>query len=467
MFEILWFASIQQLFLLYLVQLITLIYLLKKYKKSIVLIYVIVLFYPAIFAFLGKNFTDLYRIYILLFTLWISYSKKVFSHQKKGDSIITFSFILFCIAFSISSFQSNDTLTIVYSQFSRYIIAYCLWFIVRKDLYKSYDTIQKYSQFTYDIILMQIIITIAKLIIFEGKQIESIVGSLSHSGGAAGTIIPILGFITLWFYKTGKFIKWDWLFIAGLMLIGFLTGKRAVWFIVPIVMASFMIYVPKLKMNKTLWLGLIMTPLAFYLGVRLTPSMNPENKVWGSFDYEYAIDFADKYQFGDKTKTYEKRAQGRGGATLALWEKLTSETSLEEKDLVGLGLKSMYGISDYAEFDKLNLGINHKGSATGVFQTYVTNGFIGIAVTIFFFFCMIWMCKMKRIRWVLLGVVAWEYFMYTGIIFRTPAFMFLLIYFIHYSNYLTRKPKRMNPLPTLYQQESEKLLSTPELLSIK
>jgi len=55
---------------------------------------------------------------------------------------------------------------------------------------------------------------------------------------------------------------------------------------------------------------------------------------------------------------------------------------------------------------------------------------------------MLWQIKMKRIRWVIIAIAAWEYFMYTGTIFRTPAFMFLIVYFVHYSNYLIqRKPK--------------------------
>jgi len=438
----LWSAFRQELLLLYFVQLITIYYLLKKNANKSFYILIILLFYPAIFSAMGKNFQDGYRIITLIYTLWICNEKRVFARFKKGDGLLTFLFILYSLFYAISAYQNNDSWTIILSQFSRYIIAYCLWFLVRNELTSSVQNVEVFKRFTYDIILMQIVITIGKLFVFQGP-IESIVGSISHEGGAPGTTIPILGFIVLWFYNQGKFDKWDWLFVVGLMMIGFLAGKRAVWFIMPLVIASFMIYVPKLKVNNTLWMAIIMAPLAFYLGVRLTPNMNPENQVWGSFDYDYAFDFAEKYQFGDKTKGDQSKVQGRGGATMALWDRWNSDEQLNSGDWLGIGLTSMFA-TDYGEFSKSGsqIKLNHKGSATGVFQTYVSTGFIGIFTTILFFFTMLWQIKMNRIRWVIIAIAAWEYFMYTGTIFRTPAFMFLIVYFVHYSNYLKqRKPK--------------------------
>lgn len=46
-----------------------------------------------------------------------------------------------------------------------------------------------------------------------------------------GTAIPILWFIVLWLYRKGQFSKWDWLYLLGLLFVGFTTGKRAVMFI--------------------------------------------------------------------------------------------------------------------------------------------------------------------------------------------------------------------------------------------
>jgi len=435
MFQTVWFASLPQLLLLYFIEAVTLIFLIRKYIKSTLYIIIILLFYPAIFFFMGKSFMNLYKITILVATLWECDKRNVFASFKKGDNWITLFFIAFSFFYAVSAFANNDSWTILVSQYSLYFIAFCLWFLVRKELSINYNRLIIIKQLTYDLILMQIIISIGKLFIFGGRQIESIVGSLSHLGGADGTILPIMGFVVLWFYKSGNLQRKDWIFVVGLMLIGFLAGKRAIWFILPLVIAAFMIYVPRLKMTRTMWIAIMMAPVAFYLGARLTPTLNPDHKVWGSFNIGYTFDYARAYQFGNKANTIDKRAQGRSGATMALWDKWISDDEFTGNDWIGIGMSKMYA-TDYSEFDALNLGINSKGSATGLFQTYVTTGYLGLLFTVHFFFTMLWQLNPRRIRWVLIAIAAWEYFLYTGIIFRTPAYMFLTAYFIHYSNYL-------------------------------
>ncbi|MEI6752111.1 MAG: hypothetical protein WCK78_02990 [Paludibacter sp.] len=445
--------DISKIFQLYFVELLSLIYILRKYSKNKFYILIILIFYTAIFAFAGKDIQNIYRIIILVFTLMLCSQKRAFASFKKGDNFITVAFVLFSLFYFYSTIRSNDNFTIILSQYSRYLVSYCLWFLVRKELFSELYPIEKLNRLIYDIFLMQIVISIAKLIIFQGKQIEHLVGSIAHTGGSDGTTIPIYGFIFLWFYRKGNLKINDWLFVVGLMLAGFLAGKRAVWFIVPLVIAAFMIYVPKLKMNKTLWITIILAPLAFYLGVRLTPTLNPENKVWGSFELDYTFDYADKYQFGDeKRMKVDKRAQGRGGATILVWNKLTGTDLLTDDDWFGKGLTGMY-TGSYTDFNKLKFGVSGKGNSTGYFQTYTTTGFAGFFTTFLLFYGILWQFKSRRIRWVVMGIVTWEYFMYIGNTFRYPAYMFLIVYFIHYSNYfLIKSPVKMkNTLfPTYY-----------------
>jgi len=431
----LWFASFLQLIILYSIEFGTLILLLRKYGRYELYFLLILLFYPAIFAFMGKNINNGYKIIVLILTLYLIYIKQAFGSFKKGDLLITIFFSLFSLCYAISTYNNNDGWTIIFSQYSRYLIAYCLWFLIRQELVIVHKDSVNLMHFSYDLLVMQIIITIGKFLIFGGRQIESIVGSVSHLGGAAGTIIPILGFIVLWFYRKSVLSRKDWLFIAGLMLIGFMAGKRAVWFILPFIIAVFTIYIPRKVISNTNWLVLFLSPFAFYLGVRLTPTLNPENKVWGSFNLNYAFNYANKYQFGEDSNDDQKQAQGRGGVTLMLLKKLNSDSGLDAKDWIGFGLTKMYA-TDYEEFSENNSEINSKGSATGVYQTYLTTGYLGIVFTLAFFFSMIWQIRLQKIKWVIIFIVAWEYFMYTGIIFRTPAFMVLIIYFVHYSNYL-------------------------------
>jgi len=437
--ESVWFANISQLLIFYGFIVITLVYLLRKYRDNYFYILIIFLFYPAIFAFLGKNFQDLYRILSLTFTIWVFFRRKALSIIKSGDRVLIIAFFLFSFFYFISALNNNDKWTIILSQYSRYIIVILLWFLIRIEIFKNFIDALKFSRLLFDLILMQIYISVSKILIFNNLQIESLVGSLSYIGGAIGTSLPILGFIVLWFHKKGILVPKDWIFILGLMLIGFTTGKRAIWFIMPVVISAFMVYVPRKKIKNSLLAAIVLAPFAFYLGVRLTPTLNPDNKVWGSFDFNYSFDYAEEYQFGDvDNKSILESSQGRGGATIFLLNNLISDVDLTKQDFFGLGLSPMYA-TDYGEFESFGLEISHKGSATGVFQTYITTGYFGVLTTILFFFYIISLTKNKRIKWVLLIILAWEYFMYTGIIFRTPALMALMIYFIHFSNRLYKQ----------------------------
>lgn len=401
----------------------------------------------------------MYKIAMLLLCIYFFYQLYAYRAYQKRERWLLVAFTLFSIQFILSVFlYTQNTITIVLSQYSRYVEILLLYFIVKHTIYNGKG--ERLLALFYDIGLMQIIISVFKMFAI-GWQMEGLVGSFTIIGGAQGTTIPILWFINLWYYRKGKFTNKDWLYILGLFLVGFTSGKRAVMFILPVVVAAFMIYVPKLRLkSSTIVMTILLVPLLLYCGVRLTPSLNPEHKIWGSFDWEYAMGYAETYQFGKEglqgqsdaiaqvdehiqyaggaiigQKQYVE-AEGRGGATIAMLRLLIGEHETINKDWWGLGFNSMYS-TDYEEFDKLPLTIhiNHKGSATGIFQSYVTTGLLGALCTILFSFAFLFYCRHKRIKYVLLAICAWEYFMYTGILFRTPVFMAVLFLVIHSVNY--------------------------------
>lgn len=433
--------------------LITFVYLLYRYKRDKVAVLLLFMYFPSIFIFLGSTVNNLYKIGVFVYTFYCMITQKAWKHTQSIDYVWTVVFVVFSTAFFMAVLHGSDnTITIVFSQYARYLEIYCLYFLLKDVIWykqKSYY----YLHLFYQIFFVQIIISVVKLLLFQ-KQIEGLVGTMTISGGAQGTTIPILGFIVLWFYRNGKMAWKDWMFVAGLLLVGFTTGKRAVWFVFPFVIATFMIYVQGIRLNKYIVLGIAAIPIVFYFGARLTPTLNPEHKVWGSFDLEYMFDYAETYQFGEDglavpmkqpvqlssvggklSTTGPIDADGRGGATIALIELLFSDYPLQKGDIWGIGFSNMYS-TDYATFAKLPLTIslNHKGSATGLFQSYVTTGYMGIFTTILFCFLPFFFIRHKRLRWVLLGIAVWEYFMYTGMIFRTPAFMAIFLFVMFYSN---------------------------------
>ena len=446
-----------------------LIYMLWKYRKDNISLLFILLSWPRVFIFYGKTIENMYKIAMLLLCIYFFYQLYAYRAYQKRERWLLVTFTLFSIQFILSVFlYTQNTITIVLSQYSRYVEILLIYFIVKHTIYNGKG--ERLLALFYDIGLMQIIISVFKMFAI-GWQLEGLVGSFTIIGGAIGTTIPILWFINLWYYRKGQLGKWDWLYTLGLLLVGFTTGKRAVIFILPVVVAAFMIYVPKLRLkSSTIAMTILLVPLLLYLGVRLTPTLNPEHKIWGSFDWEYAMGYAETYQFGKEglqgqsdaiaqvdehiqyaggaiigQKQYVEAA-GRGGATIATLRLLIGEHETINQDWWGLGFNNMYS-TDYEEFDKLPLTIhiNHKGSATGVFQSYVTTGLLGVLCTILFCFAFLFYCRHKRIKYVLLAICAWEYFMYTGFIFRTPVFMAILFIVIHGVNYeyLRAKSERL------------------------
>ncbi len=452
-----WIAFLPQM-LMYIGVFITFVYMCYKYRRDALSILIILMFYTGLFIFLGAMVANIMKIVVLGLTCWCCFDKNIWSIRKKEDVWFIVIFGVFLLVFFISVMNSSgNTTTIIFSQLARYVEFFCLYFLLREAVYRK-DKLQAYLQLFYELIIVQLIITILKFILFGGQQIESFVGTFSVNGGAQGTSLPILGFIVLYFYRSGKLSKWDWLLVAGLMLIGYTAAKRAIWFILPIVIAAFLIYVRGIRLNKYLMLGLCAAPIVFYFGVRLTPTLNPEHQVWGSFDWEHVFGYAEQYQFGDEgleafdiqkenhissiggqyftANNGTIEAQGRGNATLALVELLFSpKYTLKDQDIYGIGFSSMYSTS-YDTFDKLPLTIHlaYKGAATGVFQSYVTTGYLGVFTTILLMFFPFFFFKHKRLQWVILAILAWEYFMYTGIVFRTPAFMAILLFVLHYTN---------------------------------
>ncbi len=455
-------VPIQGQILMQIFVLATLVYMLCKHYKDVLSVFLILLCFPRVFIFFGKGIEDTYKIAMLLLCLYVAYRYKVWKVYVPRERWIVLAFVLFTAQFVLSAVYFSPVatnITTLLSQYARYIEAFLLYFIVKEAVYRRGRKEQLLRLF-YEIGLLQIVISVFKFAVFR-TQIEGLVGSFSIAGGEMGTTIPILWFIILWLYRKGQFSKWDWLYLLGLLFLGFTTGKRAVMFILPVVVFIFFVYVQGVRVKRS-WIAILaFVPLLFYLGVRLTPTLNPEHQVWGSFDWDHAIGYAEEYQFGQKgiegqVEEYQEEkhniqymggqfsyisssqqvAEGRGGATIALFKLLVGIYPSINQDWWGIGFNSMYS-TDYAEFDKLPLTIrlNHKGSATGFFQSYVTTGLLGALCTIFFCFIFWLYCRNHRLRLTIIGICAWEYFMYTGTIFRTPVFMALLFLIIQYTNY--------------------------------
>jgi hypothetical protein len=425
--DIIWQASSTSVKIYYLIVFLLFVYIILKYRRNKFSILIILIFFNGLFAFYGKNLQNAYRIGLVVLTLYWLYRTDPFKYSRLSNVII--SFLFFTVTFLFTSFKNNDYFFIIFSQYSRYFILFSLFFILKKFcLNKSFSL--WLEKLLYDLLFIQILLSAVKFLLLGPT--ESIVGSVASQGGAVATSLPLLGFIVIWLNKKGKLERNDWFFIAGLGFIGFMSLKRAIWFIMPVLISLLMFYVPRRKIpNKVIFFAILAIPFIFYAGLRLEPTLNREGKIWGSFDPEYAFNYAQVYTFGDKAK--QEKGAGRGGATLLLFDKII-HNDLEANDLTGYGLRFIYAV-DYNEFQDLNLGINHLGSATGVFQTMVSNGYLGIVALLWFIISMLLKTKNRRLKLVVILFFCWEYFFYTGIVIRELSLSFLLIYIVVLSDY--------------------------------
>jgi hypothetical protein len=397
---------------------------------------IILLFYDGYFAFYGDQIWNTYKLILPILAVYCASKNKVFTNLHNEDYLILVSFLMFSISFMLSAYLNGDYFTLTFSQYAKYINLFLLFFIFKKISRKNIIQFEKVKNLLYSLLIIQIILTILKFLIWGFR--ESVVGSISYTGGAAASVLPILGFIFIWLKKKGVLLRNDWILTLLLMFIGAVSMKRAIMFIMPVVIFLFLYYVPKKRIPRNWLFAIPLIPLSFYFAVRVNPTFNKELSSWGSFDLNYVINSAREYTFGAKDS--QEKGQGRGGATLLLFDNLL-HNELDEKSLFGYGLKDMY-TTDYEQFDELGFGLNHKGSATGIFQSYVSTGYIGMFVTILFVLSMLRTIKEKRIRYVMTALFCWEYILYTGSIIRNPAIVVLLVFIIAYAN-MSVSPKQV------------------------
>lgn len=405
---------------------LTFIYSIYKFRGSIFHILIILLFYDGLFAYEGARVWNLYKSFlpVLAFYCFLRYrsSSKISGYERP----VIFTFLLFTASFLLSSYINGDYFTLTFSQYAKYVDLFLCFFILRKISLTPYS-FDKIRRLIFLLLLIQIGLTVIKFYVWGIR--ESVVGSISFAGGGVAAVLPILGFVFIWQIRRGNLANRDWLIVAMFMFIGFVSMKRAIWFIMPVVVFLFYTYVPGKKLSKKLLFVIPVVPLIFYLGVRYNPSLNPEHAIGGSFDLNYAFNFAKEYSFG---KNENDVGTGRGGATILLFTKLIS-LDYSESDLIGNGLKPIYAAEEETYNDPA-FGINQRGSATGIYQTYISAGFLGVIATLAFALSLLYQIKDKRFRNGIIIIFLWDYLFYSGLILRTQALSFLLIFFIIYSN---------------------------------
>jgi hypothetical protein len=438
--------------LYYFIVLLTFLYIILKNRSSSLKVLIILCFYSGLAAFYGKTIENPFKIIVVILSIYILLKYNGLYGLNRGQNFLLIIFVLFSVSFLYSAIVNGDYFNLTFSQYGKYVTPICFLFVFQRLITKSPERILSLNKLFFNLLTIQIILSIVKIPTI-GLQ-ETVVGSMAYLGGGQAAMVPVLGFILVWLHKQGNINRKDWIYIALLLFIGFASLKRAIWFIMPVTIFLFLYYVPrKLKISHLIYF-LPLIPLVFYVGVRLSPTLNKEGKIWGTFDLQYSLDYVQKYSFGKTSNTSDiQLGTGRGGATLLLWKKLFNSQPLSGNDYWGTGLREVY-TTDYEQFNDSKYGTNSKGSVTGVFQSYISSGYIGVMVTILLIISIIGLIKEPRIRITIMLLMFWDYFFYSSLILKTQALLILFFFVIIYSNlqyeqklyrkYLNRKPDDKN-----------------------
>ena len=409
-----------------------------KHKKSSLSLLIITLFFNGLFVDFSQLFNsqiinNIYKIVVFIWTLFLffRYYKKInFKYYKW----ITVFFALFCLYFFISAVlihQSSILLT--FSQLSRYIIPYLL-LLVMDSVAGRYNKIITLNKLFGRLIFVQILFNVFKLLIIQ-NQYEGLVGSITGvNGGGAGTTLPLLGLIWLSLNNRMSFKSKDIWIIIGLLFIGFMTGKRAVWFLFPLLFLILSIYVFN---NKNITITILILPVIMYCGFRLIPTLNPEKKIWGRFDAQYTWNYVMKYSTGKNfSDSNIQEGEGRIGALALVWNNIFEPSKQTKRLFIGNGLEYFY-YADYNNYINSNYydGINSRGSVTGLIQFIFVIGLIGCLL--FLVYLIILICsgiKFKRLRYTILFLVLFDFIFYNATSVQLQSLTVLLMFIILYAN---------------------------------
>ncbi len=213
-------------------------------------------------------------------------------------------------------------------------------------------------------------------------QMELYIGTISYSEGSLGALIPLMSISYL--YSKYLYTKKNYLLllIVFFILFGIVGGKRALLFFVPLLLVCITIfYSIKSRMSiaiifRRLFATFLLAVVLIVLSAKMIPTLNPEGKIFGSFDINYVINFSQDYAFGAKS-TRMTRAEGLIYFSDYLFKK--DITTIEFGEGAGKLVASSY--SSYTAVDAIDYHYNLKyGGRLGVIYIFLQIGIFGLTI---------------------------------------------------------------------------------------
>lgn len=230
---------------------------------------------------------------------------------------------------------------------------------------------------------------------------EPYIGSMSSHSGGVTTLFSLAGFSAAVSFYVANHSKLSVYMMIGFIVFGLIGEKRALVFLIPIfyfVCISVYSFVTRKFSNLTrkIMIGIVVMPLLFYALCRLHPSFNPERKIWGSFDIEYVLDYAEKYSTGDMFRLSADNV-GRSKAIGKFHDHLLNDTPFHIFFGYGSGLLIQSSFNEKIKGGKessiVSYSLSHWGigysMGIGYLQMLAQVGLVGTTAYFMFFFCLV------------------------------------------------------------------------------
>ena len=270
---------------------LTAIYLLflRGLKPTVLTITIFTIFNAGYFeSFFGGTGTAVLKGLLVLFVFMLLIQIKLRNLNKK-ERMAFFMFVAFSILYYLNYIVNEVSLIWATLQYFKYFFPIMLYYAIR-GLNLDAGQTEYYGDLILKLFKFQIVFSVVKLFVLGFR--ENIVGTITNTGGSVGLVYAIFGIIIFWAKQGSQFKRKDWWFVFLLLLLPIASNKRATWFIVPALLAILMIGELSRNSVRNVAMAFILVPVLVYFGFRLNPSLNPETKLWGSFDFEYAWNYS-------------------------------------------------------------------------------------------------------------------------------------------------------------------------------
>ena len=323
-------------------------------------------------------------IILIWFFLEVSKSRQEIL-LKAAPFAIAFSYLLWT---GLISLVFNESI-LEYYLYSRYFI---LGFLMMLICFNSNSLKRLMRSFLKSIDFFVFVQFIACLILFLSLgRLERYVGTMSSSGGSLATVWPLTfaPFFFLRYVVRGR--RLDLFLLITLIFMGYASGKRAVYFLIPVSIFTILIFYlgwGNLLKSKKSFIRVIYSVVFLFvfllLGISGTESLSQSNG-FSLKSISTAISYAGEYS--NQESAINGESIGRSGSTFNTINGLFNKGNV----LFGNGLKSLKGEISFSKYD-VGYGI------TGLIRELISLGLVGGLLYLLFFVSLFLRLRSMRSR---------------------------------------------------------------------